>query len=142
MTDALPKDTVITTTVITNDTIPETRTTVRKEAVASYTVPSPDKSNPRQFAVSVYETPLRFRFLLKMQYKTFQTTDTLKIPNFGIQPVVAIQKGNEPYACIIGFNDKKGEFRPYKQVSINGNQLKLTVLKSYFAGVYSTPQKQ
>ncbi len=137
-----PKDSVVsTTTVITNDTIPENRTVVNPKAVASWTEHIPGDVNNGPFAVNIYETPLRFHFQLKMQYKTFLATDTIKIPNFGIEPVVSIQKGKEQLSCIIGFNDKKGEFKPYKQVGIKGDQLKVTTLNRYFAGVYSTPQK-
>ena len=62
----------------------------------------------------------------------------MEIPNFGIQPKVEIHKAKDDFSCIIGFLDKKGEFKEYKQVAIKDNQMKLTTLKKYFVGVYKT----
>lgn len=129
-----PKDSA--PVVITNDTIPEIRTNVRKAAIASYSEPVPDELNNWKFAVNIYETPKTFRFLLKLQYKELRAEDTLKIPNFGIVPSVEIIKGKQPYECIIGFKDKKAEFKPYKMVSVKGDQLKITTLAGYSTGVY------
>ena len=64
--------------------------------------------------------------------------DTLEIPNFGIQPKLEIHKGKNDYSCVVGFLDKKGAFKEYKQVAITDNQMKLTTLKKYFVGVYKT----
>ena len=131
------------TTYITNDTISEIRSKVNSLPVAEYAKHLGDASKDGKFSVSIYETKERFKFLLRMKYaRTGYTelneTDTLKIPNFGIQPRIQIQKGKDDSSCILGFLDKKGEFKEYKEVSIKDNQMKLTTLRKYFVGVYRT----
>lgn len=128
-------------TVVNNDTIPETRTVVKQTAVASYSQPVPDELNDWQFAVQVYETKKTFHFILRMQYKELRITDSLHIPNFGIQPGVELKKGPETYSCIIGFRDKKGEFREYKKAYVKNERFKFTTLNHYYVGSYKTPQK-
>jgi len=132
------------TTYITNDTVSEIRTKVNALPIAEYVKYLGDKaSKDWKFSVNIYETKERFKFLLRMKctrtgYTEMNETDTLKIPNFGIQPKVEIHKGNDEFSCIIGFLDKKGEFKEYKQVAIKDNQMKLTTLRKYFVGVYKT----
>jgi hypothetical protein len=129
------------TVVISNDTIPETRSKPNPAPVADYNEAVKDDLNNWKFAVSAYETPLTFRFILRIQYKELRISDSLKIPNFGIQPKVEIRKGKEPLSCIIGFLDKKGQFKEYKKVAIRNEQLKFTTLNSYYVGSYRTPAK-
>ena len=129
------------TTYITNDTIPETRDKVNTEPVAEYVKPLKDNLNNWKFDVTAYETKQRFKYLLRMKYEEMDESDTLYIPNFGTQPKVEIHKGKDDYCCIIGFLDKKGEFKEYKQVAIKDNEMKLTTLKRYFVGVYRNVTK-
>jgi hypothetical protein len=125
-------------TYITNDTIPEVRKQVSKSPVASYMIPINNPILKRYFGVKVYETPLTFQFLLKMQYEGMIETDTLKIPNFGTWPIVQVKKGPGKLSCIIGFLDKDKKFREYKMLTAKGDKLKLKVLKSYSVGAYRT----
>lgn len=127
--------------VISNDTIPETRTIVKKLPVAEFQVHIPDELNKWRFAVSAFETPKTFQFVLHMHYKEISVADTLKIPNFGIQPTVVIHKDNVPLSCIIGFLDKKGQFRAYKKAFVLNEQMKLVTLNSYYTGIYRTKLK-
>ncbi len=129
------------TVVISNDTIPETRTSVKKEPVASYSQPVKDELNDWKFVVQIYETKKTFQFTLRVQYKELRVSDSLKIPNFGIRPVVELRKGPEPFSCIIGFLDKKGEFKEYRKAYIKNDNLKITTLNNYYVGSYRTPQK-
>jgi hypothetical protein len=129
------------TIIISNDTIPETRSKPNPAPVASYSEAVRDDLNDWKFAVSAYETPLTFRFILRIQYKELRISDSLKIPNFGMQPKVEIHKGKEPLSCIIGFLDKKGQFKEYKKVAIRNEQLKFTTLNSYYVGSYRTPAR-
>ena len=129
------------TILITNDTIPEIRKAVKEVPVAKYSEPVKDALNDWQFSVSAYETERTFHFLLRMQYKELRISDSLQIPNFGTQPRVEIRKGKEPLSCIIGFLDKKDQFKEYKKVSIKKDQLKISTLNSYFVGVYRTKSK-
>jgi hypothetical protein len=129
------------TIVISYDTIPAARSFVSQKPVASYSESVNDELNNWKFAVSVYETSRTFHFILRIQYKELRISDSLSIPNFGIEPRVELRKGPEPLSCIIGFLDKKGEFKPYRKAAIKNEQLKLTRLASYYVGVYRTPQK-
>lgn len=125
-------------TYTSNDTIPIVRKQISKSPVASYMIPINNPLLKHYFGVKIYETPLTFQYLLKMQYEGMIETDTLKIPNFGTWPIVKIKKGREKLSCIIGFLDKEKQFREYKMLTARGNKLKLIVLKSYSVGVYRT----
>ncbi len=122
-----------TKTFVTNDTIPETRDSVKKEPIAIYTSTKGDK-----LTVKVYQTKQTFQFLMKMEYKFLDEPDTLRIPNFGIQPKIVIQNGADNQSCIVGFLDKKNEFKDYKLVTVKSGNLQVKVLKRYFTGVYKT----
>ena len=126
------------TIVVSYDTIPETRKIVKEEAIAEYSEPIPDELNEWKFEVSAFETKNTFQYLLRMKCKEVRVTDSLKIPNFGIQPKVAIKKGNEPLSCIIGFLDKKGEFKEYKTVNFKEEQLHIKTIRTYYVGAYKT----
>ena len=116
---------------VVNDTIALERTEVQKLPVASYSEKVKDPLNDFKFAVKIYETKATFNFLIKMTYKALEAEDTLKVPNFGIMPKVEIQKGKEEQSCIIGFLDKKGEFKEYKLVKIDQGQLKISTIRHY-----------
>lgn len=133
------KKTSDTTLLITTDTVPEVRKVVSSKPVASYLIPVNDPKLERTFGVDIYETRNTFEYILRMHYEAVQATDTLKLPNFGIWPEVKVVPGAEKISCIIGFLDKKKEFKPYKMVSAKGNKMRLIVLKNYFVGRYRTP---
>ena len=65
-------------------------------------------------------------------------TDTLKIPNIGIWPKVAIHPGKEDYSCIIGFFDPENNFKEYKEVIAKDDKLKVTVLHHYGVTTYQS----
>lgn len=132
------QDSTESTLFVSHDTVPELRTTVRKEPVASYHVPVGDRKLERNFGVSVYETPFTFKYLLEMQYESMEETDTLRLPDFGSWPVVEVHPGKDKLSCIIGFLDEKKKFREYKMLSAKGNRMSLTVLKKYGIGRYRT----
>lgn len=125
-----------TTSFTSNDTIPEIRKGVSNKPVASYLIPINDPVLKQKFGVEIYETPRTFQFLLRMQYEGMEVTDTLKIPNFGMWPVVKINPGKDKLSCIIGFLDKKKEFKEYKMLTAKGDKMRLIVLKRYTVGVY------
>lgn len=116
---------------ITNDTIPLVRQNISPSAVADYSEKVKDPLNDWRFAVTLYETDATFRFLMKIEYETMNETDTITIPNFGIQPKVAIQKGESPLSCIVGFEDKEGNFMPYKKVFAENNKLRIKTIQHY-----------
>ena len=125
-----------TTSFTSNDTIPEVRKVVSNKPVASYLVPVNDPVFKQNFGVEIYETPFTFQYLLRMQYEGMKVSDTLKIPNFGTWPVVKINPGKDKLSCIIGFLDKKKEFKEYKLLTAKGDKMRLIVLKRYSVGVY------
>lgn len=117
------------------DTISETRTMVQKSPVASHYQKVPDELNNWKFAVEVYETRNRFNYLVRIQYKEIRITDSINIPNIGIEPSVQIQADNQPFSCTLGFPDKKGNFNPYYRASIKKEQLRFKKVASYGVSV-------
>jgi hypothetical protein len=127
--------------IILTDTIPVLRTTVQKEPVASHEQKVPDELNDWQFAVNVYETKRRFHYIVRMQYKELRVTDSLTVPNIGIEPTIQIEKDKEPFSCTLGFPDKKGNFKPLYRASVKGDRLRFKTVASYAVGVYRTEAK-
>ena len=117
------------------DTISETRSVVQKSPVASHYQKVPDELNNWKFAVEVYETKNRFKYLIRIQYKEIRITDSIIIPNIGIEPTVQIQADNQPFSCTLGFPDKKGNFNPYYRASIKNEQLRFKKVASYGVSV-------
>lgn len=111
--------------------IPAIRKEVSKAPVASYLIAIGDPKLQRKFGVEVFETPFTFKYLLAMQYDGMLQSDTLKIPDFGTWPVVAIKPGEDKLSCIIGFLDREKQFKEYKLLTAKDDQLKLIVLKRY-----------
>ncbi len=130
-----------TTSYITNDTIPNYRKTINHEAAASFSKNVPDEFNKWVFQVDVYETKETFKYLMRIKYKELVVTDSLRLPNFGITPKIILKSGKEPLSCIIGFADKKDDFKEYRKVFIDNNRLRMVSLKSYFVGVYQTKKQ-
>jgi len=130
-----------TTTLISYDTIPEIRKSVKQNAVAEYSEPISDQLNDWKFAVSIYETERTFHFTVRIQAKEVRVSDSLNIPNFGIQPRPDIKKGKEPLTCIIGFYDTKNVFREYRKVSFKDDRLHISTLNTYSVGAYRTKIK-
>lgn len=123
------------TVVIPADTISELRSMIRKEAVISHQQKVPDEFNDWKFAVSLYETERRFHYTVRMQYKELRITDSINIPNLGKEPILDIQKDNQPFSCTIGFLDNKGVFKPYYRASVQKEQLRFKKIAAYGVGV-------
>jgi hypothetical protein len=124
------KDTGVTVKSVT-DLVPQERATVKAEPVATFSQKIENPLNDWKFQVQLFETPKTFRFLMKLEYEEMKEADTLKIPNLGFEPRLKIVKGEEPNSCIIGFLDKKDQFREYKKVIAKNNNLKVITLKHY-----------
>ncbi|MFZ6023336.1 MAG: hypothetical protein ACOYVG_02650 [Bacteroidota bacterium] len=136
-------DKVVNTKVIVlTDIIPTLRSIIQKEPVASHVEKVPDELNDWQFAVHVYETKRRFHYIVRMQYKELRVTDSLSVPNIGIEPSVQIQKDSDPFSCTLGFPDKKGNFKPISRASIKNDRLRFKTVASYAVGVYRTEAKK
>ncbi len=124
------------TIVINHDTVPDIRTNIKSTPIVTYQEKVKDELNDWNFSVQIFETKQTFHFLMKVKYKEVFGTDTLKIPNFGINPTIEIHQGKEKNSCIVGFFDKKNIFREYKLVAVKDDQLQIKTLKHY--GVYNT----
>jgi hypothetical protein len=122
-------------TVLSADTIPEIRKQIIKDPIASFEEKL-DTLNNWKFAVSIYETSNTFKYRIHLEAKEVRVSDSLIIPNFGRQPKVVIQKGKEPHTCIIGFLDKKDEFKEYRKVSFQDDRLRIKTIQSYYVGHY------
>ncbi|MDD2793642.1 MAG: hypothetical protein PHD73_10730 [Sediminibacterium sp.] len=121
------------------EAVSPTRANPKVEAVAAYSEKVDDGvnyANNWKFAVQMYETPKTFNYLIKIDYKELHLTDSLGIPNFGIAPKVELRKGADPRTCIIGFLDRKGEFKEYKKVAVKNEQLKITTINRYSVATY------
>ncbi|BAV06242.1 hypothetical protein SAMN05421788_106309 [Filimonas lacunae] len=116
--------------------ISETRQQVNSKAVATYTTKVKDELNDWHFTVEAFETAQTFTYKLKITYQEIHETDTITIPNFGIEPTVQLKKGPSQYSCIIGFLNKEKQFLPYKQVEAKGEKLKMTTLQHYSVATY------
>jgi hypothetical protein len=127
-----------TSTYITNDTISNFRKTINTKPVASFSKNVPDEFNNWVFSINVFETKETFKYLMQIKYKELTVTDSLRIPNFGTLPKVILKSGKESLSCIIGFADKKGNFKEYRKAFIDKDRLRIVSLKSYFVGVYQT----
>ena len=129
------KDTAV---VINADTVADIRTTVQKNPVASCSQKVPDELNDWQFVVNVYETKRKFHYVVRMQYKELRVTDSINVPNIGIEPQVKIEKDSAPFSCTVGFIDKKGKFKPLSRASVQGERLRFKKVAAYAVGVYRT----
>lgn len=115
---------------------PETRTSVKSSPAAEYTEPIKDELNDWKFYVALYETKRTFHYTVRIQCKEVRVSDSINIPNFGIEPKVAIHKGKEPLTAVIGFLDKKNVFQEYREVSFKNDRLRVRTLHTYSVGVY------
>jgi hypothetical protein len=125
-------------TALTNDNIPTKRKEINSKPVASFFKSVPDSLNNWHFSVDVYETEETFRYLMKMEYMELRETDTLKIPNIGIEPKIEIRKGKDDYSCIVGFFDRDNNFKEYKLVNAKDDKLKVTILHHYGVATYES----
>ena len=119
------------TAVVSVDSIPSERTSIKKEAVASYSKKTDDPLNDFYFSVKLYETKYTQRFLMKLTYETLQVSDTISIPYLNIWPNVKIEKGASGLECIVGFLDQQQQFRPYKKVFVENEKLRVKTLHFY-----------
>lgn len=119
------------TAVVSVDSIPAERSSIRKEEVASYSKKTDDPLNDFYFSVKLYETKYTQRFLMKLTYETLQVSDTISIPYLNIWPNVKIEKGASGLECIVGFLDQQQQFRPYKKVFVENEKLRVKTLHFY-----------
>ena len=119
--------------------IPAERVSVNPNPVKTYTDTVKSFETTDEFKVSLYETKKTFSYLIKISYKNIETDDTLRVPNFGIEPSVEIIKGDKKPSCIVGFLDKDKQFKESKLVYFEDDKLKVHVLKYY--AVYADTAK-
>ncbi|MCU0334082.1 MAG: hypothetical protein MUF62_03415 [Chitinophagaceae bacterium] len=131
-TPAVPNEDQV-DTVYTNkqDLISKERTSISAEPVATYREKLADELNDWYFSVQVFETKYRFHYLMKIGYEEMRVTDTLKLPNLGMEPKLVLAKGPQPYSCRISFYDHKNQLREYKEVVFKNGKLKINVLQRY-----------
>ncbi len=116
--------------------VSETRLSVSLSAVKVYNEVVKSFETIDTFKVYLYETNQTFKYLIKINYKQLNAEDTLRIPNFGINPEIEIRKGNKRPSCIIGFLDNRRQFRESKMVSFENSEIKVHVLKHYAVATY------
>ena len=118
--------------VFTTNNIPFERENVNPKPVKSYSETIKTFARDDEFKVGLYETRRTLKYLLKISYKQLEVTDTLRVPNSGILPIVEIKKGDSIRpSCIVGFLDKEKKFRESKLIYFKGDKLRVKVLKYY-----------
>jgi hypothetical protein len=112
---------------------PELRAQVKKGPVAEYKVRTDDKLNEQYFSVRLFETTETMKYLAKVDYEGLPGEDTITLPDIGITPQPALQKGPERYSCIVGLMDNDKGFRELKKIYVTdqGKELKITTLRHY-----------
>ena len=119
--------------------IPAIRSNVNPNPVKSYSEIVKSFETTDEFKVSVFETKETFHYLVKIQYKELNEEDTLKVPNFGIEPSVEVVKGDSIRpSCVIGFLDENKQFKESKLIYFEDNALKVHVLQHYAVATYQT----
>ena len=119
--------------------VTEERTTINPRPVQTYHETKKSFETTDEFNVALYETKSVFRYLIKVSYKSLDVEDTLRIPNFGIIPTVAIMKGDQRPSCIVGFLDKDSSFKESKLIYFEDDLIKIHVLKYYGVSTTRTP---
>ena len=118
----------------TTGSIPLERPNPNSNPVATYSEDvnsETGKLNHWKFTVALYETNKTFMYRIQVQYAELNITDSVQLPNLGMMPKPALQKGKEDYSCIIGFMDDKNTFRDYKLVSATDGNVRIHTLKYY-----------
>ena len=118
--------------------IPTERTEVNPNPVKTYIDTVKSFETTDIFKVELFETAKTFNYLIKIFYKNIETDDTLRVPDFGINPSVEIQKGEKKPSCIIGFLDQNKQFRESKIVYFEDDKLMVHVLKHYAVSADTT----
>lgn len=121
--------------------IPEKRATVNAKPVMVFEKPVADNLNKWKFSVKLYETDYSFKYRVEMQYQEVTGVDTITFPNLGYAPRPVLKQGTDPYSCIIGFKDNGGDFKPYKLVIAENDELSIKTLKHYSVTRSSAPAK-
>ena len=128
--------------VVNYKNIPEERSTVNPNAVKTYAETVKSFETTDEFKVSLFETKKTFNYLIKIEYKQLNEEDTLRIPNFGIEPSVEIKRGDSIRpSCIVGFLDEKKQFRESKLIFFENDVLKVKVLQYYAVSTYQEDAK-
>lgn len=121
--------------------IPEKRSAVNAKPVMVFEKPVADNLNKWKFSVKLFETNYTFKYKVEMQYQEVTGADTITFPNLGYQPRPVLKQGTDPYSCIIGFKDNNGDFKPYKLVIAENDELSIKTLKHYSVTRTAAPAK-
>lgn len=107
------------------------RETINPAPVKTYEEVVKSEEITDTFKVALYETKYTFKYLIKINYKGIEATDSLRIPNLGYAPAPEIKKGEVRPSCIIGFSDENKQFMEGNEVLFRDNKLLYHPLKDY-----------
>jgi len=107
------------------------RETIKPEPVKTYQEIVKSEETTDTFNVALYETRYTFKYLIKINFKGIEATDSLRIPNLSYEPAPEIKPGKVRPSCIIGFLDDKKQFMEGNEVLFQDNKLKYHPLKFY-----------
>ncbi|MFT4152325.1 hypothetical protein [Parafilimonas sp.] len=122
---------IIFTACESNTVIKTERETVNTDPVKTYQEIVKSEETTDTFNVALYETKYTFKYLIKINYKGIDATDSLRIPNLGYEPAPEIKQGEVRPSCIVGFLDDKKQFMEGNEVLFKDNKLLFHTLKSY-----------
>ena len=129
--------TIVCTTVIfaacdNKPAVTTERKTINPAPVKTYDEVVKSEETTDTFNVALYETKFTFKYLIKINFKGIEATDSLRIPNLGYAPQPEIKKGTAVRpSCIVGFLDDKNQFMEANEVKFEDNKLKFHTIKSY-----------
>jgi len=107
------------------------RETINPAPVKTYQEVVQSEETTDTFNVALYETKYTFKYLIKINYKGIEASDSLRIPNLGYTPAPEIKAGAVRPSCIIGFLGDKQQFMEGNEVVFEDNKLKFHTLKTY-----------
>jgi len=107
------------------------RETVKPEPVKTYQEIVKSEETTDTFNVALYETKYTFKYLIKINFKGIEATDSLRIPDLGYAPTPEIKAGTVRPSCIVGFLDDKQQFMEGNEALFEDNKLKFHTLKNY-----------
>jgi hypothetical protein len=107
------------------------RETIKPEPVKTYQEIVKSEETTDTFNVALYETRYTFKYLIKINYKGIEASDSLRIPELGYAPAPEIKAGTVRPSCIVGFLDDKQQFMEGNEVVFENNKLKFHTLKTY-----------
>ena len=100
--------------------------------VATYSANMEDEVTNNDFEVKIFPTEDPRAFKLTIRFGENRAQDKVEFPKPEYYEQVALRKGKDSNACLIGFIGKDGAFNKMKEVVGTTTQISINHLKSYY----------